>query len=246
MHAAASTTTTHSVRQADPHEHAPLAEMLTRAFDDDPIARWACPIDSLRPQAMHRFHEIFLELAQRQGWVWTSGDHEAAALWFAPDASRVAFRDALRIAAAFAHPRIAWRLPVVAGGSIYVDARQPHMPEHFYFALLGADPDSQGKGHGSALMRQTLAICDEEGVPARLETGKARNVPLYERHGFRVTRKIRLPFGPEVFLMWRDPLGMDDRSLDQYKFDDYESPGEHDGSQRLGAPRVRRPQRPGS
>jgi hypothetical protein len=32
-----------------------------------------------------------------------------------------------------------------------------------------------------------------------------RNVPLYERHGFEVTKEHRLPGGPSMWLMWRPP-----------------------------------------
>jgi carbamoyl-phosphate synthase large subunit len=49
-------------------------------------------------------------------------------------------------------------------------------------------------------------ICDREGIPAYLESSKDRNVPYYERFGFKVTKEIALPRGgPLVWAMWRDP-----------------------------------------
>ena len=42
-------------------------------------------------------------------------------------------------------------------------------------------------------------------VPVYLEASAARNVPLYERHGFRLTGEpVTLPDGPTVWPMWRD------------------------------------------
>jgi hypothetical protein len=43
-------------------------------------------------------------------------------------------------------------------------------------------------------------------MPAYLESSKGRNVPFYERHGFTVTRELKIPDGgPLLWLMWRDP-----------------------------------------
>ena len=55
-------------------------------------------------------------------------------------------------------------------------------------------------------MRPVLEECDRDGIPAYLESSKERNVPLYERNGFRVQRTVDVPSGgPRIWLMWRDP-----------------------------------------
>ncbi len=54
-------------------------------------------------------------------------------------------------------------------------------------------------------MEPMLQRCDDEGVGAYLESSKERNVAFYGRHGFRVTRELRFPRGPRLWLMWRDP-----------------------------------------
>ena len=78
---------------------------------------------------------------------------------------------------------------------------------HLYLAVLGVEPSRQGEGLGSRLIRPGLELCDREGIPAYLETAKERNIGFYSRHGFRVTDELRLPKGPPVWLMWRDPAG---------------------------------------
>ena len=83
-------------------------------------------------------------------------------------------------------------------------AAHPSTP-HLYLSVLGVDPPRQGQGVGSRLIAPGLELCDREGVPAYLETARERNVVFYERHGFRVMRDLRLPRGPTVWLMWRDP-----------------------------------------
>ena len=64
----------------------------------------------------------------------------------------------------------------------------------------------QGRGAGTQLMQPVLQKCDKEGIPAYLESSKERNVPLYERNGFKVTKEMVVPAGgPKIWLMWRDP-----------------------------------------
>ena len=74
------------------------------------------------------------------------------------------------------------------------------------FDTLAADLDRQGQGIGSACMRPILERADAEAMPCYLESSCERNVPLYERNGFRVTEVVDLPDdGPAIWLMWRAP-----------------------------------------
>jgi ribosomal protein S18 acetylase RimI-like enzyme len=83
---------------------------------------------------------------------------------------------------------------------------QVHPTEpHVYLFVLGARPTHQGQGLGSALLRHVLDRCDADGTPAYLEDTNTRNRDLYRRHGFAQTGEIRLPDGPPLYPMWRDP-----------------------------------------
>ena len=42
-------------------------------------------------------------------------------------------------------------------------------------------------------------------VAAYLESSKEQNIDLYARHRFRVTQELRLPDGPKLWAMWREP-----------------------------------------
>ena len=51
-----------------------------------------------------------------------------------------------------------------------------------------------------------LQHADSLGLPCYLESSNELNVPLYERHGFKVTREFAFPGGgPTAWLMWREP-----------------------------------------
>ena len=77
---------------------------------------------------------------------------------------------------------------------------------HYYLEVLGTRKDGQSKGIGSSVINAVLERCDEEGVPAYLESSNPRNIPFYARHGFESTDEIVCGKGaPTVTAMWRDP-----------------------------------------
>jgi ribosomal protein S18 acetylase RimI-like enzyme len=96
-------------------------------------------------------------------------------------------------------------MPLIATGLLGMERRHPREKPHWYLAVLGTDPSAQGQGLGSAVLQPVLERCDTDGIGAYLESSKERNIDFYARHGFRVTGKIRLPRGPTMWPMWRDP-----------------------------------------
>jgi GNAT superfamily N-acetyltransferase len=59
---------------------------------------------------------------------------------------------------------------------------------HWHLGPVGVDPQSQGRGVGSALVADFCRRVDDAGALAYLETDKRENVPFYEKHGFTVDR----------------------------------------------------------
>ncbi len=81
--------------------------------------------------------------------------------------------------------------------------RQHPTEPHYYLAMLGTDPAHQGRGIGSALLAPVLERCDEEGLPAYLESSKESNIAFYARHRFDLTKPFQLKGGPTMYFMWR-------------------------------------------
>jgi len=183
-----------------------LTRMLARAFRDDPVASWSCKPDSLRPRALERFHGTRLRQLLAHEEVWTTSDLSCAALWAPPQHWKTTTRQDLELLRGLLHPRLVWRMPLSVAGLLGVERKHPDSPAHWYLAVLGTDPPAQGRGLGSAVLAPVLERCDADGVAAYLESSKERNIDFYARHGFRVTAELRLPRGPTVWPMWREPL----------------------------------------
>lgn len=194
------------VRRATAADVPALAQMLARAFADDPVTVWSSPPAAPRARMLERFHAARLRHLLPHGEVWMAAGAESAALWAPPNAWKTTLREDLELTACMLAPRIAWRLPLIARGLLGLERAHPFKPPHWYLATLGTDPAAQGRGLGTAVLEPVLSQCDQDGVAAYLESSKARNVDYYARFGFRTTATLRLPRGPEMWPMWRDPL----------------------------------------
>jgi GNAT superfamily N-acetyltransferase len=181
-----------------------MVEMLARAFYDDPVFRWLFPDDAKRLVQSKRYFEGRARILLRQGECYTVDGSEAAAMWARPGEWHDPPIDVLR---QFVHlvPALGRRIPRSLAGLRVIEERHPRAP-HWYLSVLGTEPDRQGQGLGSAVMQPVLEECDRLEIPAYLETGTERNVAFYTRHGFKVRDEFRLPKGPPIWLMWRDPL----------------------------------------
>jgi GNAT superfamily N-acetyltransferase len=189
----------------------PLAsEVLARAFHDDPVADYMIPDPQERARSLPRLYRVASGLAERfgEGFV-TEPELLGAALWFPPGRTELGpdhFREVGGGDLAKRLPEGAFvRFASVMG---YLDGlRQRDVPQpHWYLAILGVEPELQGRGIGGALMRPILERCDSAALPCYLETQKQRNVPFYERHGFRVVVEVDEPTsGIRFWTMLREP-----------------------------------------
>jgi ribosomal protein S18 acetylase RimI-like enzyme len=194
-----------SVRKATERDIPAMAEMLARAFHEDPVVDWVFRDEGARPKYARRFFAGRARVLLPQREIYIAENTAAVAMWARPDEWRDPPLQAFKELAILT-PGMGRRAPRVMRGLIQVESHHPK-PPHWYLAVLGTDPARQGEGLASELLGRVLRDCDRDEVPAYLETGKERNVGFYVRHGFGVTEELHLPKGPPIWLMWRDPRG---------------------------------------
>jgi GNAT superfamily N-acetyltransferase len=197
------------VERATAADRKPLADVLARAFADDPVWNWLFPDLHNRDRRAGLVFRAYLYDSLTRGTVLTTPGREGAALWKPPDRWKLSNGAILRslpdLVRAFGR-----RLPASLEIERKVEAQHPKEP-HWYLAVIGTDPVAQGHGIGAALIRQVTERCDRDGLPAYLESSKAENVPYYERFGFQVTGETVLGNdGPTIWFMWRDPQAPED------------------------------------
>jgi ribosomal protein S18 acetylase RimI-like enzyme len=183
-----------------------IARALARSFEDDPVMSWVFPQDTKRLDRLEVAFGFYLrKIWLRRDECYAVDRLFGAALWLPPGEWHLGPIEQLRLL-----PQMiainGRNLPRMVTVLRMIETSHPKEPPHYYLAVLGVEPELQGRGFGSALMQPVLRRCDRERVPAYLESSKRRNVVLYERHGFRVVEELKLPKGgPPMWRMWREP-----------------------------------------
>src|ERR1700683_155454 len=139
-------------RPALPSDIPELANMLVRAFVDDPIANFMFAGDRRRGRGLHAFFSAQLRRQyMRFGHVYTTDERDGAALWGPPDAHQNGVKELIQLL-----PTAPFLVSARAHRALKllfeVDALHPKEP-HWYLATLGTEPARQGTGRGSALLQ---------------------------------------------------------------------------------------------
>jgi ribosomal protein S18 acetylase RimI-like enzyme len=175
-----------------------VIDVITLGFSSDPMTRWTLPNPEKYLAVMPEVIDAFGGKAFAQGSAYCVGDFSGAALWLPPGTGP----DSERLGALIAQHAPA-AIQEDAGRVIEQMATyHPHEP-HWYLPLIAVDPACQGRGLGGALLKEALARCDADGLPAYLESSNPRNITLYQRHGFAILGRIQAGSSPVVTPMHR-------------------------------------------
>ncbi len=197
------------VRVAGGGETASVAGILTDAFRDEAGLNYWLRQGQAKQEARRRFFRAAVrDVVHPQRTLWLAqaeGDPVGAAIWLGPGQKAYNFSPLKQLQI---FPLL-FSIAGIAGGARgtelgeKLDALHPHEP-HAHLVFLGVSPHAQGRGVGSAILKETLAPLDVSGTPALLEATTERNVTLYQRHGFDIVENLRLP-DLHVRIMWRAP-----------------------------------------
>ncbi|MFO0798230.1 MAG: GNAT family N-acetyltransferase [Gemmataceae bacterium] len=184
------------------------ARTLAAAFAGYPLLRAVAPDN---PPAVEAFCGMLVRYTAALGTAFASADGAAVACWLPPDHPTLTASGLLRAGVL----ALAWQLGPAGGVRLlrldreFDRARRRHVPgPHWYLLLLGVAPHARRRGLARAAIGPGLAAADRAGLPCYLETQDAANVPAYERLGFALVGRRRVPGGLGSWEMSRGPRGV--------------------------------------
>jgi ribosomal protein S18 acetylase RimI-like enzyme len=173
------------------------SQVLSRAFHDDPELLSFVPDPRKRQRLLPSMFRVSLHHALRHGEVYAvSPAIEGVAVWLPWDAPEMSFGTLLRGGGLGLLFKKGWGFlrKMKKDEDFARRLRRQLAPfPHWYLAVLGVDPELQGKGYASRLLKPRLARLDRERLPAYLETSIKDYVAIYQHFGFKVIKEEMLP-----------------------------------------------------
>jgi ribosomal protein S18 acetylase RimI-like enzyme len=193
--------------QGLPADLGEVIQTLTDAFAVDPHFNWFMRDDAGRDAARRAFFQLLITHEAGKGRIDRPAGGGAAAVWMPFEwLAPVPLGSELQMLPMMLRTTGLARFGRLMAIRADMDKHHPMDRPHAYLWFLGVAPAAQGRGVGSALLRAANARLDDAGMPAYLETGTARNVALYQRHGFKVLSEHKArPDAPTMWSMWREP-----------------------------------------
>ena len=188
-----------------PDAAAEAGALLGRAFAEDPVFGWLVQGADRERRLVDTFTQFAATASRTRGAQLLATRHRrAAARWLPPGLWRPGFAEFLRTAPSLIG---ALRAGTVRGLRLQAVVEKHHLREpHWYLEALGVLPEARGRGLGAAVVQPVLDRCDEQRLPAYLESSNPLNYSFYERLGFVRGMPLPVPRGcPTVLPMTRAP-----------------------------------------
>jgi GNAT superfamily N-acetyltransferase len=192
--------TSHSTARIPPHREANAIATLTLAFAADPAARWSWPATGDFLSAFPAFVRALGGRAFESEGAFEVGDGAGVALWLPPgiEPNEAELIDLVQRGVHASRQNDVFEL-IQQMGQFH-----PQVP-HWYLPFVGVEPMHQSRGLGAMVLWPILERCNRERLPAYLESSNPRNIPFYERLGFRAVGTIQAGTSPEIVPMLREP-----------------------------------------
>jgi ribosomal protein S18 acetylase RimI-like enzyme len=167
------------------------AQLLARAFQQDPYFRWVEPRDEFRLKFTRVVFAAMIARAKAVGGVveepgigaveWKPASHSSMGL------SAIVTSGMWRVGL-ISWPSAWWRLAAHDEAAMQL-VRPALAPDSAYLSTLGVEPALAGQGHGGRLLTKTLEVLSSRFKRCVLRTEQPKNVAFYARHGFELVHE---------------------------------------------------------
>ena len=179
----------------------PAAEMLARAFQDDPLSGYFFPDASERKNKLPYIFEFLIRYGVLYGEVYAiSPNLEGVAVWLPSEKADMTLWRMIWSGGLFMLLKLGIKsiLRQMSATDYMFSIRKRYVPFRYWFLQsIGVDPVFQGKGYAGTLLKAMFARTDKEHLPCYLTTENEKNVPFYQHYAFKVVEKVIIP-GTEV------------------------------------------------
>lgn len=191
------------------YQHKMASEVMGRAFLNDPMWKYLIPDETRCALAVSLSMNILVRYSLLYGRIYTTQTLDGFACWLPPGETSPSFSRLVWTGIRSAPFQLGWTgfHRYLAIENYCGRVHENIVPgTHWYLWGLCVNPSRQRLGIGGMLIRHVLTLADSDHLPCYLETINNKNVPFYEKHGFRVVSDGVVPkHSLRVWAMLREP-----------------------------------------
>jgi hypothetical protein len=175
-----------------------VVDILAESFDDNQSVNYIVKQDKKRNQRIRKLMAYSFDICYLYGEVFLTDDKSGCALILFPDKKKnnlkSIFLDIKLVVSCIGISNI--KKAMVRESKIKELQPKKLM---YYLWFIGVDQDQQNKGIGSALIKEVIEDAHSRQRPVYLETSTLKNIPWYEKFGFKIYNELNL--GYTLFFM---------------------------------------------
>jgi hypothetical protein len=170
-----------------------IVEILTNSFQDNKSVNYILKQDQRRLQRVRNLMDYSFEVCYLFGDVFLSEDKTGCALIVLPEKKKTTLKSVLL------DVKLIFTCTGLSNVKKTLDReskiKKLHPTEPMYYLwFIGVDNNKQNKGVGSRLLEDVIQQASLKNRTTYLETSTLKNIPWYEKFGFKVYNELDLGY----------------------------------------------------
>jgi GNAT superfamily N-acetyltransferase len=170
-----------------------IVNILTGSFDDNKSVNYIIRQDKKRIERIKNLMEYSFDMCYFFGEVFLSDDKGGCALILLPDKKKTNLKSILLDIKLIISCIGLSKIKKAMDRETKIKKLQPKDLK-YYLWFIGVDPKEQNKGIGSTLLSEVINDSLSKQRPIYLETSTLKNIPWYEKFGFKIYNELDLSY----------------------------------------------------
>lgn len=170
-----------------------IIEILTNSFDKNESVNYIAKQDHKRIERIKSLMDYSFEMCHNYGNVYLTDDKKGCALVLYPHKKESSLKNILLDIKLILRCIGIENISKAIKRESAIKHLQPKIPM-YYLWFIGVDTKHQNKGIGSELLNFIITDSIEKQLPVFLETSTLKNLPWYQKFGFKIYNELQLSY----------------------------------------------------
>lgn len=178
-----------------------VIDILSNSFEANQSVNYIVKQDGRRKERIRALMDYSFEICYMFGSVYLSNDRKGCALVLYPDKKKFSLLSTWLDIKLVLNAIGITRAGKAMSREGAIKSNYPKEPM-YYLWFLGVLNADQNKGVGTQLLKEVIKDSQSQQRPIYLETSTLKNIPWYEKNGFKIYNE--LDFGYRLYMLKRD------------------------------------------